>query len=53
MKRDRDEVVTELRHLARLAQDAEREQKLLDLAQRLEAGEPVVHAIDRLPLEPR
>jgi hypothetical protein len=49
---DREEIIAELRRLAKLTKDAEREQKLLDLAQRMEAGENVGQEMDQLPLNP-
>lgn len=52
MVRDPQEIIAELRRLAALAKDAEREQKLLDLARRLEAGENVAREIAPLPLAP-
>lgn len=54
MERDRDEIIAELRRLAALAKEAERERKLLALAARLEAGDAAALAeIEQLPLEPR
>ncbi len=54
MERDREEIIAELRRLAALAKDAERERKLLALAERLEAGDAAaMEEIEHLPLEPR
>jgi len=53
MERDRDEFIAELRRMAMLAKDAERERKLRALADRLEAGDPpVLDEIEEFPLEP-
>jgi hypothetical protein len=51
MKRDRTEIIAELRRLATLTDSADRERKLNAIADRLEAGEDV-DEIEYLPLEP-
>jgi len=49
---DRKEIIAKLRRRANLTNDAERERKLLALAERLEAGEDAIDEIERLPLDP-
>jgi hypothetical protein len=48
---DREDVIAELRRLAALTKDAERERTLLSLAKRLEAGDKV-GGLDDLLIDP-